>query len=116
MCSLHSRKATVDSSLSSSRKAWMASRLGQEKIGWMVSSLFGLESLTYLTTGLVDEGVTDYSIESAITKVASTEFIWYAANRAFQLAGGKAYMRTEPYERILRDIRIFPIFEGANDV
>ena len=90
--------------------------LVQEKIAWMVSYLFGLESLTYLTTGLVDEGVTDYSIESAITKVASTEFIWYAANRAFQLAGGKAYMRTEPYERILRDIRIFPIFEGANDV
>ena len=26
------------------------------------------------------------------------------------------YMRTEPYEQILRDIRIFPIFEGANDV
>jgi acyl-CoA dehydrogenase family protein 9 len=25
-------------------------------------------------------------------------------------------MRGEPYERILRDIRIFPIFEGANDV
>src|SRR5437763_14728596 len=69
-----------------------------------------------MTTGMVDEGVPDYSFESAITKVASTEFIWYAANRAFQLAGGKAYMRTEPYERILRDIRIFPIFEGATDV
>ena len=25
-------------------------------------------------------------------------------------------MRDEPYEKILRDIRIFPIFEGANDV
>jgi acyl-CoA dehydrogenase family protein 9 len=25
-------------------------------------------------------------------------------------------MRDQPYEKILRDIRIFPIFEGANDV
>ena len=25
-------------------------------------------------------------------------------------------MRDEPYEKVLRDIRIFPIFEGANDV
>jgi acyl-CoA dehydrogenase family protein 9 len=33
-----------------------------------------------------------------------------------QLKGGAGYMRTEPYEQILRDIRIFPIFEGANDV
>src|SRR5690554_7075590 len=31
-------------------------------------------------------------------------------------SGGAGYMRDEPYEKILRDIRIFPIFEGANDV
>jgi len=90
--------------------------LVQEKISWMVSYLFGLESMAYMTTGLVDAGVPDYSIESAICKVSATEFLWYASNRAFQLAGGTAYMRDEPYEKILRDIRVYPIFEGANDV
>ena len=30
--------------------------------------------------------------------------------------GGAGYMRDQPYEKVLRDIRIFPIFEGANDV
>jgi acyl-CoA dehydrogenase family protein 9 len=90
--------------------------LVQEKIGWMVSHTFGLESMAYLTTGLVDAGVPDYSLESAICKVASTEYIWYAANRAMQLMGGQGYMRDEPLEKMLRDIRIFPIFEGANDV
>ena len=90
--------------------------LVQDKIGWMVSYLFGLESLAYLTTGLVDKGVPDYSLESAICKVAGTEFLWYQANRALQLKGGAGYMRDEPYEKVLRDTRIFPIFEGANDV
>ncbi len=90
--------------------------LVEDKIGWMVANLFGLESSCYLTCGLVDGGVEDYSLESAICKVAGTEFLWYAANRAMQLRGGEGYMRTEPYEKILRDIRIFPIFEGANDV
>jgi acyl-CoA dehydrogenase family member 9 len=90
--------------------------LVQDKIGWMVSYLFGLESMTYLTCGLVDEGVPDYSLESALCKVSGTEFLWYAANRAMQLKGGAGYMRDEPYEKVLRDIRIFPIFEGANDV
>jgi acyl-CoA dehydrogenase family protein 9 len=90
--------------------------LVQDKIGWMVSYLFGLESMAYLTTGLVDAGVPDYSIESAICKVAGTEFLWYQANRALQLKGGAGYMRDQPYEKVLRDIRIFPIFEGANDV
>jgi acyl-CoA dehydrogenase family member 9 len=90
--------------------------LVQEKIAWMVSYLFGLESMCYLTCGLVDQGVEDYSLESAICKVSGTEFLWYAANRVMQLQGGAGYLRTEPYEQILRDIRIFPIFEGANDV
>jgi acyl-CoA dehydrogenase family protein 9 len=90
--------------------------LVQDKIGWMVSYLFGLESMTYLTCGLVDAGVPDYSLESAICKVSGTEFLWYAANRALQLAGGEGYMRDRPYEKVLRDTRIYPIFEGANDV
>src|SRR3954462_8625753 len=75
--------------------------LVQDKIGWMVSFPFGLESMAYLTTGLVDTGVPDYSLESAICKVSGTEFTWYAANRALQLAGGAGYMRDEPYEKLL---------------
>jgi acyl-CoA dehydrogenase family member 9 len=90
--------------------------LVQDKIGWMVSYTFALESSAYLTTGLVEDGVPDYSLESAICKVAGTEFMWYAANRALQLKGGEGYMRDQYYEKMLRDIRIFPIFEGANDV
>jgi acyl-CoA dehydrogenase family protein 9 len=90
--------------------------LVQDKIGWMVSYLFGLESMAYLTTGLVDNGVPDYSLESAICKVSGTEFIWYGVNRSLQLKGGAGYMRDQPYEKSMRDTRIFPIFEGANDV
>ncbi len=90
--------------------------LVQEKIAWMNSYLYGLEATSYLTTGMMDEGVQDVSLESAMVKVAGTEFLWYAANRAFQLAGGEAYMNDRPYAKILRDIRIFPIFEGSNDV
>jgi len=33
--------------------------LVQDKVGWMVSNLFALESMCYLTTGLVDAGVPD---------------------------------------------------------
>jgi acyl-CoA dehydrogenase family member 9 len=90
--------------------------LVQDKIGWMVAHTFAIESTAYLTTGLVEADVPDYSLESAICKVAGTEFMWYAANRALQLKGGEGYMRDQFYEKMLRDIRIFPIFEGANDV
>jgi acyl-CoA dehydrogenase family member 9 len=90
--------------------------LVQDKIAWMAQQTYGLEALSYLTTGMYDRGVEDVSLESAMVKVAGTESLWYAANRAFQLAGGEAYMNDQPYAKILRDIRIYPIFEGSNDV
>ena len=90
--------------------------LVQDKIGWLVTNTFAIESTAYLATGLVENDVPDYSLESAICKVSGTEFMWYAANRALQLKGGEGYMRDQFYEKMLRDIRIFPIFEGANDV
>jgi len=90
--------------------------LVQEKLGWMVAELYGLESFAYLVAGLADRGVRDVAADAALLKVTATEFLWYATNRVVQLVGGLAYMRDQPYEKILRDVRIFPIFEGANDV
>ena len=72
--------------------------------------------MTYLTTGLVDAGVEDFAVESAMVKVAASEYLWYATNRVFQLFGGAAYMADSPIAKALRDSRIFPVFEGANDV
>jgi acyl-CoA dehydrogenase family protein 9 len=90
--------------------------LVEDKLSWMVSYLYGFESMAYLTTGLVDAGVPDYSVESAMAKIAGTEFHWYAVNRVFQLLGGQAYMAGSPAAKALRDSRVFSIFEGSNDV
>ena len=87
--------------------------LVREKISWMAAYLYGLESMTYLTTGLVDRGVEDYSLESAMCEVSGTGFGWYQANRALQFAGGVGYMRDAPYEKTLRDpIRSIGVFLG----
>ena len=90
--------------------------LVEDKIAWMNTQIYGLESSSYLTTGLVDRGVADFSLESAMTKVRSSDVGWYGLNRAFQLHGGEAYMADHPLAKALRDFRIFPIFEGSNDV
>jgi acyl-CoA dehydrogenase family protein 9 len=87
-----------------------------DKLAWMTQQIYGVESMSYLTTGLVDRGDTDFALESAMTKVAASDTGWYALNRAVQLHGGEAYMEGHPLSKALRDFRIFPIFEGANDV
>jgi acyl-CoA dehydrogenase family protein 9 len=88
----------------------------EEKLAWMSTRIYGLESASYLTTGLVDRGEADFSLESAMTKVEASDLGWYGLNRAFQVHGGTAYMADHPLAKALRDFRIFPIFEGSNDV
>jgi acyl-CoA dehydrogenase family member 9 len=88
----------------------------QQKVGWMVSRCFAIEAIAYMTAGLVDRGVSSCSVESALCKVNASDFIVGAAARAFELRGGEAFMRSEPYEKVLRDTRIFTVFEGSNDV
>ncbi|MFN2431716.1 MAG: acyl-CoA dehydrogenase family protein [Gemmatimonadota bacterium] len=88
----------------------------REKLARMDLGIFGMESMVYLTTGLVDRGVRDTSIESAVCKVHCSETIWGIVNEALQVAGGMGYMKEYPYERMLRDSRINLIFEGTNEI
>jgi acyl-CoA dehydrogenase family protein 9 len=88
----------------------------KDKIASMMADTFALESMTYMTTGLVDKSVTDYSVESAICKVYGSETLWRVVNETLQIAAGIGYMQEYPYERMLRDSRINLIFEGTNEI
>ncbi len=88
----------------------------KDKIAMMMAETYALESMTYLTTGLVDGNVEDYSIESAICKVAGSETLWRVVNETLQIAAGVGYMQQYPYERYLRDSRVNLIFEGTNEI
>jgi acyl-CoA dehydrogenase family protein 9 len=88
----------------------------KDKIAVMMAETWALESITYLTTGMVDQGKSDFSIESAICKVVGSETCWRVVNEALQIAAGIGYMASYPYERLLRDARINLIFEGTNEI
>ncbi len=88
----------------------------KDKVATMMADTFAVESMTYLTAGLVDARVPDYSLESAISKVFASETLWRVANESLQIAAGIGYMQDYPYERLLRDARINLIFEGTNEI
>jgi len=88
----------------------------KDKIAVMMADTFAMESMTYLTAGLVDGKVSDYSLESAICKVYASETLWRVVNETLQIAAGIGYMQEYPYERALRDSRINLIFEGTNEI
>jgi acyl-CoA dehydrogenase family protein 9 len=86
------------------------------KFARMVVSTYALESMVYLTAGLIDRGLEDYSLEGACCKIYGTETVWRNINDALQIAGGNGFMEEYPYEKALRDSRINMIFEGTNEI
>src|SRR2546427_419769 len=88
----------------------------KKKIARMAAGAYALEAMTTLTASLIDRGLEDYMLETAMLKVFGTEALWQLVNDAFQVYGGAAYFTDQPLERMLRDARINQIGEGANEV
>jgi acyl-CoA dehydrogenase family member 9 len=90
--------------------------LVKEKIARIASDAYAMEAMTTITASLIDRGLEDYMLETAMLKVFTTERLWECINDAFQIHGGSAYFVDLPLERMLRDARINQIGEGSNEV
>src|SRR5213596_953506 len=90
--------------------------LVQKKIARIAADAYAMEAMTTITASLIDRGLEDYMLETAMLKVFTTERLWECINDVFQIYGGSAYFVDLPLERMLRDARINQIGEGANEV
>lgn len=88
----------------------------QEKLSTMAANIYASESLVYFTTGRMNQGQAEFSLESAICKVFCSEKLWETVDKSLQIAAGNGYMKEYPYERMMRDARINLIFEGTNEI
>ena len=90
--------------------------LVKKKIGRMAADVYAMEAMTAVTASLIDRGLEDYMIETAMLKGLHDGSPLGAVNDAFQIHGGSAYFNDSPLERMLRDARINQIGEGSNEV
>src|SRR5437867_6075395 len=88
----------------------------KKKVARMAAGAYAMEAMTNVTASLIDRGLEDYMLETAMLKVFTTEALWMLVSEAFQVHGGAAYFTDRPLERMLRDARINQIGEGANEV
>merc|ERR1711923_578820 len=77
---------------------------------------YATESQAYMVSGIMDSGASDYQLEAAISKVFASDGAWFVTDEAIQILGGMGYMKDCGIEKVMRDLRIFRIFEGTNDI
>jgi alkylation response protein AidB-like acyl-CoA dehydrogenase len=90
--------------------------LVKKKIAYIAANAYAMEAMTTITGSLIDRGLEDYMLETAMLKVFTTARLWDIINETFQIYGGSAYFVDLPLERMLRDARINQIGEGSNEV
>ncbi|XP_039602847.1 very long-chain specific acyl-CoA dehydrogenase, mitochondrial isoform X1 [Polypterus senegalus] len=88
----------------------------QEKIAHMAMMQYVAESMAYMISSNMDMGASDFQIEAAISKIFASEAAWTVTDECIQIMGGMGFMKDAGVERVMRDLRIFRIFEGTNDI
>ncbi|XP_004227063.2 very long-chain specific acyl-CoA dehydrogenase, mitochondrial [Ciona intestinalis] len=88
----------------------------QEKFARMSMLQYVTESMAYIVCSNMDAGYSDFQLEAAISKIFASEAAWAVTDECIQILGGMGYMKDCGAERVMRDLRIFRIFEGTNDI
>ena len=76
-----------------------------EEVGWLVLSAAWRAD---------QSGEARHAISMA--KLAGAEMIWRVADRVLQIHGGTGYTKELPIERVMRDVRVYRIYEGTDEI
>ncbi len=90
-----------------------------QAIQWMLAeSAVEIEQVKWLVLHAAwkaDQGK-DVRHEASMAKLAGAQMIWRVADRVLQIHGGMGYTKEMPIERILRDVRVYRIYEGTDEI
>ena len=83
--------------------------------GELAAKIAATEALLYAIADLLDGGG-PVPLESFVAiKLVSSEFLWSAADRLVQILGSRGYDEANLVPQLLRDARVFRIFEGPSE-
>lgn len=121
-CSLGTANAALKSSLdyTNERRAF-GKRLNEQqalqfKLADMATELEAARVMLYQAAWKLDNKTSDATRHCAMAKRFVTDIGFDVVNNALQTHGGYGYLKDYPLERMLRDVRVHQILEGANEI
>ncbi|BAZ49866.1 AMP-dependent synthetase and ligase [Nostoc sp. NIES-4103] len=81
----------------------------------VTAAITTVETLVTLIADLLDAGQNVPEEAYIACKTSGPEFLWKAADTLVQLLGGRGYLENNLAPQILRDARLFRIFEGPTE-
>ncbi len=88
----------------------------KQKIAEVAANLYALEATVYHVASQYDCDRASVTRESQMLKLFSSQSLWSAVNDAMDVLGGNSVFKTNPLERVMRDVRHSLISEGSNDL
>lgn len=121
-CSLGTASAALKSALdyTNERRAF-GKRLNEQqalqfKLSDMATNLEASRIMLYQAAWKLDNKTPDATRFCAMAKQFVTDTGFEIVNSALQTHGGYGYLKDYPLERMLRDVRVHQILEGANEI
>ncbi|HBD11125.1 MAG TPA: acyl-CoA dehydrogenase [Porticoccaceae bacterium] len=96
-------------------KTLMSHQVIRHKIAEMAKRILSTQSLLEKTAWQMDQGVVPV-VELSLLKVQATETMEYCAREAVQIFGGMGFMRGNKVERIYREVRVYAIGGGSEEI
>ena len=62
------------------------------------------------------DNLPDATISASVAKIYATEAAWEVVDESLQILGGYGYTKMFPVEKLMRDIRLYRIYEGTSEV
>ena len=87
----------------------------QFKIAEMYQKVETSRLLIWKAAWEADNGM-DPTVSASVSKLYATEAAFEVVDQALQIMGGYGYTRFFPVEKLLRDTRLFRIYEGTSEV
>src|SRR5574341_338044 len=101
------------------RKTFGVPIAGHEGISFMIADMAkdieAARLLTWLAAWTIDQGKRN-TLQAAYAKCAAADTAMRVATDAVQVFGGYGYSREYPVEKLMRDAKIFQIYEGTSQI